>query len=412
MIHDIPLAWRNIWRNPRRTVLTVSAIAFAALLLVFMLSFQFGTYETMINASVSLRTGHLQVQAAGYRDEQRMRLSFGWDEAAEAALLEGDPRVVASAPRANGFALVTSDRRTYGCLVTGVDTKREQEVSTLAATLRKGGYFARGDGALVGETLARNLKVGVGDELTVLGQGRDGSVAATVVPVEGIFESGLDDYDRNVVLLPLPFFQDLFSMEGTVHEVAIRARGLSDVAPLKEALGARLAAHPFDGPAPVVLDWMELIPGLLQSIQMDLVSGLIMYLILIIVVAFSILNTFIMAIFERTREFGVMMAIGTTPGRLMGLVLTESFCMTATGLAVGIALGASLTLWFEAHGILIPGSDEIMKAYGLSGRLYPKLSFLSASLGPLAVLCITGLSALFPALKIRKMNPVEAMHHA
>lgn len=411
MTHDIPLAWRNIWRNPRRTVLTVSAIAFAALLLVFMLSFQFGTYETMINASVSLRTGHLQVQAAGYRDEQTMRLSFAWDEAAEAALFEGDPRVVATAPRANGFALVTSGSRTYGCLVTGVDPAREKRVSTLAAILRKGRYFPQGDGALVGEILARNLRVGVGDELTVLGQGRDGSVAATVVPVEGIFESGLDDYDRNVVLLPLPLFQELFSMEGTVHEVAIRARGLSHVAPLKAALGERLAAHPFDGPAPVVLDWMELIPGLLQSIQMDLVSGLIMYLILIIVVAFSILNTFIMAIFERTREFGVMMAIGTTPGRLMRLVLTESFCMTATGLAVGMALGAFLTLWFEAHGILIPGSDEIMKAYGISGRLYPKLSFLSASLGPLAVLCITGLSALFPALKIRKMNPVEAMHH-
>jgi ABC-type antimicrobial peptide transport system permease subunit len=144
---------------------------------------------------------------------------------------------------------------------------------------------------------------------------------------------------------------------------------------------------------------------------MDLVSGLIMYLILIIVVAFSILNTFVMAIFERTREFGVMMAIGTTPGRLVRLVLTESFFMTATGLGVGIAFGTLLTLWFQSRGILIPGSDEIMKAYGISGRLYPKLSFLSATLGPSAVLCITLFSALFPALKIRKMKPVEAMHH-
>uniref|UniRef100_UPI002602BFD4 ABC transporter permease n=1 Tax=Desulfoluna sp. TaxID=2045199 RepID=UPI002602BFD4 len=349
--------------------------------------------------------------AAGYQEDQEIRLAFHWDDAVEAALLGGDPRVVASAPRANGFALVTSGHRTYGCLVTGVDPEREKRVSTLAAILRKGSYFSREDRALIGETLARNLKVGVGDELTVLGQGRDGSMAATVVAVDGIFKSGLDAYDRNVVLLPLAFFQDLFSMAGGVHEVAIRARHLADVGPLKKKLNNALPGLPFDDPAPVALDWMDLIPGLLQSIQMDLVSGLIMYLILIIVVAFSILNTFVMAIFERTREFGVMMAIGTTPNRLMRLVLTESFFMTATGLGLGIFLGAALTLWFEAHGILIPGSDEIMKAYGISGRLYPKLSVLSATLGPSAVLCITLFSALFPALKIRKMKPVEAMHH-
>jgi len=412
MTHDIPLAWRNIWRNPRRTVLTVAAIAFAALLLVFMLSFQFGTYETMINASVSLRTGHLQVQAAGYQKDREVRLAMTWNDETEEALLGGDGRVVAAAPRANGFALVTSGSRTYGCMVTGVDPEREKKVSTLAAIIRQGSYFKGEESALVGETLARNLKVGVGDELTLLGQGRDGSVAATVVPVQGVFESGLDAYDRNVVLLPLGFFQDLFTMEGGVHEVAIRAGSLSEVAPLKADLTTRLRELPHDGPPPVALDWMDLIPGLLQSIQMDLVSGLIMYLILIIVVAFSILYTFVMAIFERTREFGVMMAIGTTPGRLMGLVLTESFFMTATGLAVGIAFGAALTLWFEAHGILIPGSDQIMKAYGISGRLYPKLSVLSATTGPVAVLAITLFSALFPALKIRNMNPVEAMHHA
>ncbi|BCS98183.1 transporter [Desulfoluna limicola] len=411
MNNDISLAWRNIWRNPRRTVLTVSAIAFAALLLVFMLSFQFGTYETMINTSVSLRTGHLQVQAAGYLEDREVRLAFAWDDAMEEALFKGDPRIEAVAPRANGFALVTSGSRTYGCMVTGVDPEREKGVSTLAAIIRKGRYFSGEDRALVGETLARNLKVGVGDELTLLGQGRDGSVAASVVTVGGIFGSGLDEYDRNVVLLPLSLFQDVFSMGREVHEVAIRARSLSDVRPLKSELSDKLASMPFDGPAPVALDWMDLVPGLLQSIQMDLVSGIIMYLILIIVVAFSILNTFVMAIFERTREFGVMMAIGTTPGRLMRLVLTESFFMTATGLALGIAFGAALTLWFESHGILIPGGDELMKAYGITGRLYPKLSLLSATIGPSAVLVITLFSALFPALKLRQMKPVEAMHH-
>ncbi len=408
---DIALAWRNIWRNSRRTVLTVSAIAFAASILVFMLSFQLGTYGTMIDASVSMRTGHVQIQAAGYLADQEIQLAFSWDDATRRAVLDGDPRVVATTPRAHGFALIASDKRTYGGMVTGVDPVREKSVSTLAAIVRRGRYFERSDGALVGEILARNLDVDVGDELTLLGQGRDGSVAATVVRVDGVFASGIDMYDRNVVLLPLPFFQDLFSMDGGVHEVAIRARSLGDVALLKRDLNRRFSALAGGGPPPVVLDWMDLTPGLLQSIQMDLVSGLIMYLILIIVVAFSILNTFVMAIFERTREFGMMMAIGISPGRLMRLVLTESFFMTATGLLLGIIFGVGVTLWFERYGILIPGSDEIMKAYGISGRLYPKLSLLSVLAGPCAVLVITLLAAFFPALKIRTMTPVEAMRH-
>ena len=152
-------------------------------------------------------------------------------------------------------------------------------------------------------------------------------------------------------------------------------------------------------------------PGLLQSIQMDLVSGIIMYLILVIVVAFSIFNTFVMAVFERTREFGVMMAIGTTPGRLTKLVLYESACMTAVGIFSGIVGGCLITLWFQKHGVYIAGSAEIMSQYGLPERLYPKLTLITAVTGPFAVFLITIISAVFPAMKIRRLNPVEAMHH-
>jgi len=159
----------------------------------------------------------------------------------------------------------------------------------------------------------------------------------------------------------------------------------------------------------VVLDWMELMPGLIEAIKMDLYSGFIFYLILIIVVAFSILNTFLMAIFERTREFGVLMAIGTTPGRLSKLLLIESTTMTIVGIVIGIIAGSLITWYFQVHGIVISGTSELMRQFGMPERIYPQLSMLSASIGPGAVLIITFLTALYPALKVRRLRPVEAM---
>jgi len=156
---------------------------------------------------------------------------------------------------------------------------------------------------------------------------------------------------------------------------------------------------------------MDLVPGLYQAIQMDLIGGLIFYLLLIIVVAFSILNTFLMAIFERTREFGVMMAVGTTPGRLTKVLLVESVGMTLVGIVSGIVLGSILTLYFQAHGIDFTGSSELLSQYGISGRMYPKLSLLTIVIGPSLVFLITFLAALYPAFKIRRLRPVEAMTH-
>jgi ABC-type lipoprotein release transport system permease subunit len=136
-----------------------------------------------------------------------------------------------------------------------------------------------------------------------------------------------------------------------------------------------------------------------------------MYIILIIVVAFSILNTFLMAIFERTKEFGVMLAIGLTPGRLTRLVLIESALLTMTGVIIGIILGAMITIYFQVYGIDITGLSDILSQYGISGRLYPRLSIVSAMTGPVFVLIITFAVALYPALKVRRLNPVEAMTH-
>lgn len=406
---DVKMAWRNIWRNPRRSILTMTAIAFACLLLVFMLSFQFGSYDTMINSAVKIHTGHLQVQAEGYQDKRTMRLVVP-DPGAIGSILEKTPGIDAYTYRANAFSLVSSEERTYGIVVIGIDPAREANVSTLKKVIRQGSYLSEGDTnqALLGELLAKNLQVGLGDELVVIGQGRDGSVAATVVEVKGTYNSGQDEFDRSSIHIPLKHFQDVYAMRGGVHEVVALGKSLGAIPAIRKTVEDTIEN---DDPKNllVVLDWIDLMPGLIEGIKLDLISGLILYCILILVVAFSILNTFLMAVFERTKEFGVMMAIGTTPRRLTKLLLLESITMTVIGIVVGIIAGCLVTWYFQVHGIAISGMSEVLRQFGIPERMYPQLSFLSVTIGPTLVLFITSLTALYPALRVRRLRPVEAL---
>ena len=406
---DVKMAWRNIWRNPRRSILTMTAIAFASLLLVFMLSFQFGSYDTMINSAVKIHTGHLQVQARGYQDKRSMRLVVP-DPKAIGDIMDHTPGIEAYTYRANAFSLVSSKERTYGIMVIGIDPVREANVSTLKKVIRQGSYLSAEDTdqALVGGLLAKNLQVGLGDDLVVLGQGRDGSVAATVVKVKGIYDSGQDEFDRSSIHIPLRHFQDVYAMRGAVHEVVALGTSLGKIPAIKRSVAEAVARQDPKHDL-VVLDWMDLMPGLVEGIQLDLVSGLILYVVLIVVVAFSILNTFLMAVFERTKEFGVLMAIGTTPGRLTKVLLLESLTMTIVGIVIGMIAGSLVTWYFEVHGISIAGTTEVVRQFGIPERMFPQLSVLSLLIGPILVLFITSLAALYPALKVRRLRPVEAL---
>ena len=189
---------------------------------------------------------------------------------------------------------------------------------------------------MIGAVLARNLRVQLGDELTILGSARDGSFAATVVRVVGIFESGVVELDRSFAEMPLGFFQDTFVMEGAGHTVVINAQNLFSVSILQQQVQALLP----DMEGLVVHDWNDLQPGLRQAIQADLVGAWFMYGVLVILVAFSVLNTQLMSVLERTREFGITMSLGLTSGRLGWLIMLETAMIGLLGLSLGVSLGA------------------------------------------------------------------------
>ncbi len=400
------LAWRNIWRHPRRTLLTLSAIAFAAAILVFMVTLQLSSYDAMIDYTLRVHHGHLQVQPEGYLDKPQIRNTMP-DARALASHIRQLTGLSAVSVRAMGFALASSRARSYGIQVIGVETEYEGKVSTIPGLVKKGRFLSSDDAqeAVMGHVLARNLKVNVGEELTLLGTGRDGSVAATVVPVVGIFESGSAELDRHLVELPLDTFQDVFNMGEHAHAIVVLGDSLEDLEELMVAVRSSLPAESHL----VALSWEALIPGLKQAIQMDWASGWFLYLCLIIIVTFSILNTFLMSVLERTREFGIMLALGARPGRIGLLVMLESVWLTLVGLAVGVVIGTVVVFYFHIHGFSYPGMEELAAYYNLPAVIKLALSPLSLTLGPTVILLVTCAAALYPALRIRRLKPADAM---
>ncbi len=400
------LAWRNIWRQKRRTWLTALAMIFSNILLVFMISLQFGSYDMMINNTLTMFTGQLQVQREGYLDNQKMRDVVDDVGALAGSIREQFPAANVAA-RANAFVLVSSEDRSFGTQIVGVEPDYEPVVSTIPGLLSEGRYLGNMNAAeiVIGKVMARNLKVEVGDELTFVGSGKDGSFAAGVVIVVGIFDSGSQDLDRSLAEMPLAYFQAAFEMGNSGHMIVISHDELSAVSGMIGPLEAVIAKQD----DLVALDWETLVPGLKQAIQADMTSAWFMYAVLIVLVAFSVLNTQLMSVLERTREFGVIMALGIKPRRLAFLVLLETFLMASLGLLIGVLLGGIVSGYFAFTGFAYPGMDEMAAKFNMSPVMYPAVGPLSLLLGPSVVFVFCLFAAIYPALKLYGLRPVEAM---
>ena len=352
---SLRIGWRNLWRNRRRTWLTSGGIAFSVLLVMFFMSLQFGQYAVMIDTATSLMAGQVQIQREAYLEDSRFEDTI---DGTTALLNEisRQPHVASVAPRVEAFALVSAGERSFGAQVLGVDAEAEAATVRFTKMLGQGVGIRAPNDAVLGSVLARNLGVGVGDEVVVLGSGREGGVAALALDVVGLLETGMADLDRALLLAPIETVQDGSGLTDEVHSLVIRLDDLdrSDlvVAELTAALPQELKVRP----------WQEVLPELRQAIDVDKIGGQIMYWIIMVLVMFSVVNSFIMTVFERTREFGMMLAIGMRPRSIMGMLQCEAFFLWLIGAGVGTLLAAAVIFAFQndrfskhrRHSALVP----------------------------------------------------------
>lgn len=399
------LAWRNLWRRPQRTGLSLAAIALVTALMIVMLSFQAGVYGTMREMTLRLLDGHAQFQPAGYLDDPTPdRVIDNPQGLIDAA--RHTPGVTAVAPRVVSFALASSKDHTTGTLVLGVDPAAERALSALAGDISAGRYLAPGDqdAAVIGAGLARKLGVGLGDRVTLLGAGRDGASAADALTVVGVITSGAPDLDRGILEAPLTRMQDAFSMEGAVTTIALAGERLSAISNvqgrltrLAQARGVRL------------IDWGGLEPALRDTIVSKYASASLFGGILIVVVAFIITNTLLMAVMERTHEFGVLMALGMTPGRVGAMVWLELMLLTLLGSLAGLVVGAAAGAYLQSVGVVYPIDPRIMQQLNLPRRLYALLTPFTLGFGPLVMVLAISIGGLAPFARVRRLSPDMAM---
>jgi ABC-type lipoprotein release transport system permease subunit len=406
MTLNLSMAWRNLWRQKRRTWLTATAMIFSNVLLVFMIALQFGTYDMMIENTLQGFSGYLQVQAEGYQDNPKIETSIPAVRDLVAEIQQALPTAHVTG-RAAAFALASSELRSLGIQLVGVQPELERPVSNIPGLVKQGRYLEPGKASeiVLGSVMARNLKVDLGAEITLLGSGRDGSFAAGVVTVVGVFETGSPEMDRSLAEVPLGYFQDTFAMGDAGNSIAIAVDELKQVPAAVTMANRVIAGHQ----GLVVLDWNELHPGLRQAIRADLSSGWFMYGVLIILVAFSVLNTQLMSVMERTREFGVISALGIRPRRLAELIMLETALMALIGMGIGLFLGWLVALYFHANGFSYPGMDEVARRFNLPGKMYPSITLGTMLLGPAVVFVFCLLAAVYPALRLFRLRPVEAM---
>lgn len=393
----LALAWRNLWRHTRRTLLSVVAITATGALTVFLPSLQAGSYQAMIAASGGVLDGYLQIQHPDYLDKPAMRNSFVPPPSVMRALDSGGVTLI---ERATGFALISSQTRSLGAQVVGVEPELEPQVSTLPGNIRSGRYLEQEDEIVMGAVLARNLGIEVGQQVTLLGTGHDGSLAVDSLRLVGVFETGFVLLDRQLAEISLERFDQSFSMQRQRHGVILHPPQRVDM----PALSATLANQQL-----VLRDWRSLQPGLLHAIQLDISSAAVMYVILVLVVCFSLMNAMLMSVLERSREYGMVLALGVRPQRLGGILWLENLMIALIGVGTGALLGALVTLWYQHAGIHFSGAEEVFERYGLSSTIYPLLTPLTLLLGPGVILLVLTLAGFYPVLRVRRLNLLAAM---
>jgi ABC-type lipoprotein release transport system permease subunit len=399
----LALAWRNIWRQTRRSLITIMAMAFGAAVCMPMMSFMDGMFATMFDVAVTQQAGHIRVEHPDYPTTNSM---FDTMEDAEQKLtsLEALPDASAVTWRAHGAGLLGTDKKSTGAVLVGVDPVREAKITPTSTMLTSGEWLNKPGQILLGYGLAEELSATNGSEVVIMTQASDGSIGAGTYTVTGLVRSGNAMRDKQGAWLSLNDLQELLFIENQVHELVLLAKGGRDqVDTLKTEVQSTV------GDEVLVRSWYEADPQIAEMLKLGQQQSSVMLVIVFFLAGFGVLNTMLMSVFERTRELGVMMALGTRPRDVIRLVLMEGFLLSVMGAILGGVMGGGLTYLLCTHGIDLGYGD-----FEMSGVVFPNsmkgifhINHATSVIGSMMVISV--LAALWPAWRASRLEPVEAM---
>lgn len=402
----LTLALRNTWRNKRRSLLTMSAMVVSSSLLILALGVFAGVEKDMLASATEQYHGHMVISRKGYQANRDLFAHF----APQPKLLERigkTKKVMGNSPRLRGFGLVSHGQDTYPAELMGISPELEKKVTKLQDKMVAGSYLVENpaNGAVIGKGLAKKLGVVPGDELVFVTQAADGSIGNDLLTLEGIFVTGDVGHDNTLVLVGLPWLQRVMVLKNRIHELAVSVRDPRQAKALTHDL------NPILSEGLEALDWGELLPGMRDAIAIADVGNLIITVILYLATGLGILNTFFMSVMERTREFGVLIAMGMRPWRIRAMVLLEAVFMGGASLILGVALGLSMSLYMQKVGIdLSAYSTPITYAGGtILPRLHAVIEPANLIIPAVLLLAVCLAAGFLPANRAAKLIPVQAI---
>lgn len=400
----LKLAWRNIWRNKRRTLITMASVFFAVVLSTLMMSLKEGVYANMIDSMIGSYMGFGQVHAKDYWQEKSLDYSFEVTDELASSIQE-TRGIKTTLQRVEGFAMAASEDVTKVGMVVGVDVEQEAAINALHERVSSGTYLATDDqAAMLGTGLAEHLGLGVDDTIVLLGQGYHGVSAAGKYPIKALVKFGSPELSKQLVFLPIKEAQWFYGMEGLINNLILHFKSRGAATETINKLQKKL------GDDYEVMSWQELTPELQNIIATDRMEGYVFMFILYMVVSFGIFGTILMMLAERKREFGVLVSVGMKRSKLAVVVWLEVIMIALAGALIGIAGAYPVCYYFSVNPVALGGDvAQMTEEYGMEAVIGSSIEASVFVQQAAVVLLIACLISLYPLTKLLRLRALKAM---
>lgn len=401
----IKVSWRNIWRNKKRSVIVLSSIVIGIIAIIFFEGLSVGLVNQMVDNQIGIHTTHIQIHKYGFNDE---KLVQNYLPNSDRILNElGQINEIKNfSQRIISYGLITTAENSAGIQIVGIIPEREKYVTRISEYLIEGNYFLTNKKEiLISRRLARSLGLGINDKVVLLASRVDGKVGSELFRVVGVFQTPNSTFDKSTIYISLGDAQEMLGMENEISEIAIISSNEIDVIKLKEKIAQKI------GSEYEVLSYRDLIPSLVMQQEMTGSWMLIIYIIIGLAMIFGIINTFLMSVFERINEFGVLKAIGMNDWKLVIMIVHEALFLGIIGAAIGSILGISLVAYLAKVGINFALFSEGLSAWGIAAIIYPEIEYFGVLKAFIVIVFISVLSSIYPALKALRLQPVQAIRY-
>jgi len=399
----LKMAFRNIFRQKRRTILTGLSMLAGFFLAVVFIGWSDGSYNHIINTFTSNQLGHIQIHEKTYLDQPSIYKTID-NLSRVSQILDRIDKVQSWAPRLFSAGLVSVGEKSAGARIIGIDPQRENATTRFDKKIIEGHSLSEAPSheAVIGKGLAEILNAQLNDDIIIISQAADGSIANDLYTITGISSSGNDMSDRMSFYLHLKDAQELLVLDGRIHEIAITVDKLSHVSPVTERIASQL-----DNPEMVVESWQVFAKSFYQAMQADKQGMWIMLVIIVVIVAVGVLNTVLMSVLERRREYGLLKAVGTKPREIIKLVLLEVAILAIFSILLGAILGYGANSFLSGHGIKF---GEGFTYGGMTmDTMYSEVNTRSFIIPAVTVLLCSTLVSLYPSFKAAKTEPAKTM---